>query len=64
MKLRYRIAIGLVVAFIASRYRWNGSVLDGLDLEISEPGIELDGTLAPNGGVQIRGGYQVRVTER
>jgi len=34
-------AIGLVVAFIASRYRWNGSVLDGLDLEISEPELPI-----------------------
>ena len=34
-------AIGLVVAFIASRYRWNGLVLDGLDLEISEPDLPI-----------------------
>jgi len=34
-------AIGLVVGFIASRYRWNGLVLDGLDLEISEPDLPI-----------------------
>jgi len=34
-------AIGLVVAFIASRHRWNGLVLDGLDLEISEPDLPI-----------------------
>ena len=34
-------AIGLVVAFIASRYRWNGLVLDALDLEISEPELPI-----------------------
>ena len=34
-------AIGLVVAFIASRFRWNGLVLDGLDLEISEPELPI-----------------------